>query len=238
MSAPQTASAPTFAPAIENARNYTRWILDQFDGSFGKNILEVGVGHGGYAEHMPSGASYCGLDVDPANVEGARRRHPGYRFVEGDVTSDSFVEEFRRLQPDTILCCNVIEHIQDDRLAVGHMLQVLAPRGRLLLLVPAGPALYNDLDRLAGHYRRYTKSSLLRAIPSELGQVRRLEYFNLVGALGWYANKFVRHRQIESAAVTKQVEFFDRMLVPAARLADGLTRRVFGQSLVTIVEKL
>jgi SAM-dependent methyltransferase len=226
----------TFAPAIENAVNYTRWVLAQFGGAIGSNIVEVGIGHGGYSRYMPPGADYCGVDIDPVNIEGARQRHRGSKFVQLDITTDAFVQQFEQVAPDTILCCNVIEHIRDDRLAVGNMLRVLAPKGKLLLFVPALPVLFNDLDRLAGHYRRYTKRSLRAAVP-DIGRIESLVYFNSVGAVGWFANKLVRHQEIDSARVAAQVAFFDRVLVPVSRIADRLTGRTFGQSLVAIVGK-
>jgi SAM-dependent methyltransferase len=226
----------TFAPAIESAVNYTAWVLEQFGDSIGSNIVEVGIGHGGYSRYMPRGANYCGVDIDPINVEGARLRHPRSKFVQADITTDDFVREFEPLAPDTILCCNVIEHIRDDRLAVGNMLRVLAPKGKLLLFVPALPVLFNDLDRLAGHYRRYTKRSLRAAIPAT-GRIESLVYFNSVGAVGWFANRLIPHRQIDSKSIAAQVEFFDRVLVPVSRIADRLTGRTFGQSLVAIVGK-
>jgi SAM-dependent methyltransferase len=226
----------TFAPAMESAKNYTRWVLRQFEGSFGRNVLEVGIGHGGYGDHVPASASYCGLDIDPKNVADARERYPSRSFIEGDVTSD----EFLRLEAkgfDTVLCCNVLEHIEDDRRAVRNMLRVLAAGGRLLLLVPALPSLFNDLDRIAGHQRRYTKATLSGTIDPALGRVKRLAYFNSVGALGWLANSFVRHENIESRSIAMQVAFFDRVMVPVSRVADRLVARSFGQSLVAVVEK-
>jgi SAM-dependent methyltransferase len=230
-------SGRTFAPAMESAKNYTQWVLRQFDGSFGRNVLEVGIGHGGYGDYVPTSASYCGLDIDPQNVAAARERYPSRSFIEGDVTSDEFVERLQVEGFDTVLCCNVLEHIEDDRRAVRNMLRVLVDGGRLLLLVPALPSLFNDLDRIAGHQRRYTKATLSAAIDPALGRVERLAYFNSVGALGWLANSFVRHKNIESRSIAMQVALFDRVMVPVSRVADRLVARSFGQSLVAVVEK-
>jgi SAM-dependent methyltransferase len=228
----------TFAPAMESAKNYTRWVLQQFEGSFGRNVLEVGIGHGGYGDHVPATSSYCGLDIDPQNVAEARGRYPSRSFIEGDVVSEDFVERLRTKGFDTVLCCNVLEHIDDDRRAVQNMLRVLIPGGRLLLLVPALPSLFNDLDRIAGHRRRYTKRTLSGIVDPALGRVKRLAYFNSVGALGWFANSLVRHKNIESRSIALQVALFDRLMVPVSRAADRLVARRLGQSLVAIVEKL
>lgn len=223
---------------MEEAQNYTRWVLDQFRDEFGGSVLEVGVGHGGYSSQMPAGVRYWGLDLEAASVAKARQKYPQREFFCADITGPDFVAKYAHLQPDSILCANVIEHIEDDRLAVGNLLRLLAPGGRLLLLVPALPGLYNDLDRLAGHHRRYIKARLLEAIPAELGTVQKLRYFNSIGALGWYANKFKRYDNIEDQAVSAQVRFFDRYVLPISRSVDKLIGGSFGQSLIAIVQKL
>lgn len=58
---------------------------------------------------------------------------------------------------DTILCVNVLEHIEDDATAIRRMDQILAADGHTLILVPAHQWLYGEYDRLDGHYRRYNK---------------------------------------------------------------------------------
>ena len=63
------------------------------------------------------------------------------------------------------------------------LLTTLEPQGHLLLLVPALELLYNDLDRLAGHHRRYSKAMMrdvLRGLP---GQVKVMDYFNPIGGM-------------------------------------------------------
>jgi 2-polyprenyl-3-methyl-5-hydroxy-6-metoxy-1,4-benzoquinol methylase len=37
---------------------------------------------------------------------------------------------------DTVVCLNVIEHVADDRRALANILEVLAPGGRAIILVP------------------------------------------------------------------------------------------------------
>ena len=52
------------------------------------------------------------------------------------------------------------------------MANALGPGGHLLILVPALQQLYGDLDRLAGHHRRYNKPLMLKACagaPIEIG---------------------------------------------------------------------
>jgi SAM-dependent methyltransferase len=67
---------------------------------------------------------------------------------------------------DLVVCLDVIEHLDDDVLALAEMGRVLKPGGRLLLAVPADPSLWSPHDDAVGHLRRYTRSSLLRAVAS------------------------------------------------------------------------
>lgn len=53
-----------------------------------------------------------------------------------------------------------LEHIPDDKAAVGELARVLKPGGVLVGTVPAGPEQWSDWDDWAGHLRRYTKSSM------------------------------------------------------------------------------
>jgi SAM-dependent methyltransferase len=61
---------------------------------------------------------------------------------------------------DAVLMLNVLEHIDDDGLAMQHVRRVLRPGGVAVIEVPAGPELYDVYDLLLMHYRRYTARGL------------------------------------------------------------------------------
>lgn len=223
---------------MEIADNYARWLVSAFDGFFGTRILDVGFGHLGLRRHLPSGSAYVGLDSDPDTVERARRASPRDRFVLADLQDPELPSRLAAFQPlDTVFCCNILEHVADDARAVRTLLGLLEPGGHLLLFVPALPMLYNDLDRLAGHHRRYTRSRLRGLVPTEMAQIRKLRYFNPIGAVGWWANGLLEHRSLESRRVSRQVELFDRVLVPISAALDPISSSFFGQSLVCVLKK-
>jgi SAM-dependent methyltransferase len=227
----------TFSPEIPQASRYARWIISTFEPFIGQAVLEVGFGHGTVRAHLPKGVQCVGLDVDPDVVEHASKEDPAATFVLGDVCAPSLRSLLAAWRFDTVLCVNVIEHVADDRSAVLNLLELLPSGGALLLFAPALPALYNDLDRLAGHYRRYRRSDLASLIPSELAHIRRLEYFNPLGAIGWWLNRFARHGSLADAGVGRQVRLFDRYAVPFSRRLNNLTRRWFGQSVLCVAKR-
>ena len=227
----------TFSPAMEHATHYIAWVLSRFRPFLRGDILEVGLGHGSYQPYLSAYGTYLGVDIDHDAVRRAQARFPQAAFAQADVTAAPLSAQIDERQFDAILCFNVLEHIEDHAAAVRALLGVLRPGGHLLIGVPAGPALFNDLDRLAGHYRRYRRRDLLALVPSDVASLHRLEYFNPIGALGWWANTLISHRALDTPAVSHQVEFFDRYVLPLSRLLNPLTRRFFGQSLLCVAER-
>jgi SAM-dependent methyltransferase len=227
----------TFSPEIPRAARYNRWVVEAFRGYYGKSVLEVGFGHGSARTLLGHEIQYVGVDLDALVVEQARRDDPTGTFVAADICEPDFTAALVEFRFDTVLCVNVIEHLADDRAGVAHLLDVLEPGGHLLLLVPALPALYNDLDRLAGHHRRYRKLDVGRLVPTERASIKRLEYFNPIGAVGWWLNGFTGHDSLASAQVGRQVRLFDRYAIPASRALNRVTRGWFGQSVLCVAER-
>jgi hypothetical protein len=64
--------------------------------------------------------------------------------------------------------------------------RAIRPGGVVAVLVPAHPALYCDLDKNLGHFRRYTEASLVGLFREAGFVVETSRFFNWVGAVGWY----------------------------------------------------
>jgi glycosyltransferase involved in cell wall biosynthesis len=62
---------------------------------------------------------------------------------------------------DTILCINLLQTLKDDGKALKTISSILAPKGRLVLFVPATNSLYRGRDGKLQDYRRYAKKDLI-----------------------------------------------------------------------------
>jgi SAM-dependent methyltransferase len=229
--------AHTYSEAMLDAVNYSRWVIGAFKSDYGRCILEVGLGHGGFRPYFPNDRAYIGLDIDADVVAGANERYPGDAIIQGDVMDPRLLDTLRPYGIDTVFCANVLEHIEDDRAAVENMLGLLPPGGRLLVFAPAHPSLYNDMDRLAGHHRRYSRSGLVNLMPNRRAVIKRIHYFNPLGGFGWWMNRFSHPKSLDDPSINRQVRFFDRYVLPLSRLLNPLTAGVFGQSIACVVEK-
>lgn len=228
----------TYSSAIATAHRYTQWMLSPFTSHLCGDIVEVGIGHGNYHETIAQFGSYFGIDLDDRSIIAAKQRFPMGNFFKADILETGFLDEILPTKADCIISFNVLEHIERDDLALQNLIDALKVGGRLMVAVPAMMSLYNDLDRLAGHYRRYCVKDfkcLLAGLPV---QIEKLCYFNPIGAIGWWINRFRRHESLNSDEVNGQIELFEKYILPVSKFFDPLTRRFFGQSLICMVCRL
>jgi SAM-dependent methyltransferase len=229
--------AETYSSAIADAQKYMAWIVDTFRPYLRGRILEVGIGHGYYSGMLSEFGDYLGVDHDVESVAEARAAFPAQRFAPCDILQR---DQLRALLPsgaDAIVSINVLEHIEDDAKAIANLVDTLNPGGHLLLSVPALMMLYNDLDRLAGHCRRYTTSGM-KALLAELPvEIVKLCYFNPIGGLGWWVNSLKRYQSLNEGGINSQIRVFDRYVVPVSRAVDPLFRPFFGQSVTCIARR-
>ncbi|MBI2072183.1 MAG: class I SAM-dependent methyltransferase [Gemmatimonadetes bacterium] len=218
---------------MATARAFNRWMYQRLGPWIGRRVLEVGSGIGNMSQFIADRERVVLTDTDAGYRERLRARFAHRANVAvrelslPDIPDGLVAERF-----DTIVCLNVLEHIEDDRAALAALRGLLAPGGRLVLVVPAVPFLYGTLDRALGHYRRYTRS-LLRERYAEAGLAApRLEYVNLAGLLGWWlAARVLRRETIPPG----WLRVYDT-LVPLFRLEWLLPWRI-GQSLIAICER-
>jgi 2-polyprenyl-3-methyl-5-hydroxy-6-metoxy-1,4-benzoquinol methylase len=223
-----------------NAPRFNRWMFNTIRRYCRGHVLEVGSGIGNlsklYLEHnMPLTVSdlrteYCTI------LQQKFGSNPLLRGIESvELALPDFNEKYSPLMGrfDTVVASNVVEHIADDRLAIQNCMDMLKPGGHVIILVPAYQALYNEFDTELGHFRRYTKRSLVSLLKEAGLQVMHQQYFNAVGMAGWVLNGNIRKKKLIPAA---QLRFFDKM-VPVVKLVDLLTFHQIGLSVIAVGRK-
>ena len=60
-------------------------------------------------------------------------------------------EDFAPFRMDTVICLNVLEHIQDDQETLRRCCALLPSGGRVVLIIPALQRLYGEIDKVIGH---------------------------------------------------------------------------------------
>lgn len=229
----------TMSPELADAKNYYRWVFDRIAPYLGDRILDIGGGYGSHLDPIVrSGRRVLSVDHSPEATEWMESRfgdQSGFETLCADFDAEETRRELLARDFDTIVCLNVLEHIEDDLAALKGMGAILGKGGTLVLQIPAHPRLYGRLDSLAGHYRRYTASGMEKLLTAAGFDNLRIEYFNRFGVLPWLINgRLFKPKRMDTEGVGLQVRIFDHYLVPVARLVDAVLRLPFGQSLIAI----
>jgi len=220
---------------LGEAMAYHRWIFEKIKPYLGGDILEVGCGIGNLTGLLMSQGKVVVADVNEGYlqiVEEKYRDHPNLKGILawdlGQLPPQNLNKPF-----ETIVCSNVLEHVEDDGAVLKNLCHLLPIGGRLIVLVPALKVLYNTLDRELGHFRRYNRKELTQKLTGNGLRICYLRYFNLFGILGWFVNGTILRRHL---LLERQVRIFDKM-VPQFISLERVIPTLVGQSLIAVGEK-
>jgi len=219
---------------LSSVSNYNHWMANTLEPYVGQKVVELGCGIGNILQYYLLRKKLIGIDLDPNLINYCKKKfedHSNCEFICADIFEDDIKLDSNI---DTILSMNVIEHIEDDRKALKWMVDNLSLNGSLVILVPAHPLIYGEIDKAAGHYRRYVMEDLITKIEGTGCKVTANFYFNCIGFFGWGLNsRLLKKKTIPN----KQTLMYDRYIAPLQAWAEGIIHPPFGQSLVVVAHK-
>lgn len=151
------------------------------------SILEIGGGTGFIAEELiKQGFDVAMGDIHWNGLNFAKSRgiKTLYQF---DLFHPPFQEEF-----DVVCLFDVLEHLEDDFLALKCIEKMLKPKGKVILTVPAHQWLWCQDDVTAGHRRRYTRKSLKNLFLKAGFEIISVEYFFMAILPFLFLRKFLK----------------------------------------------
>ena len=222
-----------YLDSLGELEGYNSWLVDTFAPFMGGKVLEVGAGTGTVTTRLARlGAvnSITAIEPDPARFEtlstAARRLSGGCAVTPLLGTIDATNEVF-----DTVLYCNSAEHIRDLIPELVAASARCAPDGRLVVFGPAHEALYSEIDRMSGHWRRFVTSRLTRDFRAAGYEVMHAQYLDPVGAIAYFAGGRVGG---VSSLSPRLLWIFERIVLPISRLVTPLTRRFMGKNVLVV----
>jgi SAM-dependent methyltransferase len=226
-------------PQVESLRRmagapaYNRWLVDRARPYLGRRVLDAGAGSGTLTRLVAGEVDeVVALEPDAEllpHLRGAVAGEPNVTVVHAAAEQLPALSLGRF---DSVLCLNVLEHVADDEGALRSFRAALVPGGRVLLLVPAHPRLYGEIDRVVDHERRYSRPGLESLLARCGLEVVALRPVNPLGALGWLvSSRLLRRRHVPEGPLRA----YDR-LVPLLRPLDRLPLP-FGLSLWAVARR-
>jgi 2-polyprenyl-3-methyl-5-hydroxy-6-metoxy-1,4-benzoquinol methylase len=226
--------------AMGKADRFNRWMYQTIKPHCKGKVLEIGSGAGNISKYFLADDFNITLsDIRESYCHQLSQKFGTESGLDGiiklNLTDPHFNQSHKKLfnSFDTVFALNVVEHIEDDVLAINNAHKLLRPGGHLIILVPSYQKLYNRFDTGLGHYRRYTKKSLSRIFLLNDFTIIAKKYFNLIGIFGWFfSGRILRKEMIPEG----QMKIFNR-LVPLFKIADTAIFQRFGLSTIVVGKK-
>ncbi len=206
---------------MATAKRFNRWMADTLRPYMKGSVLEIGAGIGNMAELLCGGSEqYVATDTAGEHLRELQARLAHAPHLTVQVCDAATAEHYRIFAErfDTVLCLNVLEHIEDDRATLANIWSALRPGGRAIILVPQGARAFGSLDEVLHHKRRYSKAELAGKMAQAGFHVSEILSFNRVTYPGWLLNARILRRQTLSIT---QLRLFD-LLVPIWKRIDPL----------------
>lgn len=224
--------------AIKEADAFNRWMFEQIAPFMESPMLEIGSGIGNISKCcLNEGHSLVMTDIRTEYIDFLKENLSEHQqnILQLDLVDENFDEKHKSQfgKFKTVFALNVVEHIENDSLAIHNATKLLCAEGKLIILVPAHAMLYNKIDRNLFHFKRYgfrDLSQLMQTPPLKLDTIKG---FNGLGIAAWvYGGLFSRKGVIAG----DDMKLYNR-LVPIAKLLDRLTFFKIGLSLIAVSRK-
>jgi len=221
--------------ALEQAPRFNQWMYEVIKPYVGSQVAELGSGRGNLSKLLKSHGKVLLTDNRDEYLNELKARWPEDKRLDVatlDLCNAAQYERLRDFQPDTVVCLNVLEHIEDDEAVLRNLFGVLPEQSRLVFLVPFNPKLTSEFDRQIGHFRRYAAGELEEKMRAAGFTVERQFFFNKIGVLAWWVGNTVsKQRTITSW----QLKLYN-LLTPIFRLIDPILP-MSGLSTIVVARK-
>ena len=202
---------------LNRAPRFTQWMADVIRPYLGERVLEIGAGTGNLTLQLIPRKLYYASDINPHYLTYLQNLIPEHPYLRVGYTDGEKHDSFPSDQKfDTVICLNVVEHLQNDYGALRNILDALEDNGRAIVLVPCGPGLYGTLDTVLGHFRRYTKPQFTELAARAGFQLEELLSFNRFGSPAWWLNGRLLRRKTFGLWQIKMLN----LLTPIVRMID------------------
>jgi 2-polyprenyl-3-methyl-5-hydroxy-6-metoxy-1,4-benzoquinol methylase len=226
--------------AVSGAKNFNQWMYETIRPFCNGRILEIGSGIGNISEFFLNNNTNISLsDIRPAYCQQLQSRFSANKNLQQvfciDLVHPNFDNEYETLLEnfDTVFALNVVEHIENDSLAIANCRKLLKSGANLIILVPAYQWLYNRFDKELHHYRRYNKGSLIKLFSKQGLEIIKAKYFNFMGIPGWFfSGKILKNNSIPKG----QMKLYDK-LVPVFKVVDKILFSKTGLSVIAVGKK-
>jgi 2-polyprenyl-3-methyl-5-hydroxy-6-metoxy-1,4-benzoquinol methylase len=205
---------------MERLPNYFDWVYGFYKDLIRGTVVELGCGAGlGLRVYRHQAVRIVAVDFNPELLRRIRAVYPGEQIETRSIDLIGDWNALREIRADVVILMDVLEHFKDDATLFRRAVDLLAPGGHVIAKVPAQQALYSDIDRASGHFRRYDRSDIEALLAAADVELRDLRQMNRLGALS-YRLKRRSKTSFSRSFSTRQLQLIN-LLIPVLRRIDA-----------------
>lgn len=156
-------------------------------------VLEIGCGNGDVLKVLEQRYKcVVGCDISKFALSKMDKRF-------NVLLADAIKLPFRNNSFELIVAIDVLEHIENDRIAFESWTNLLMDGGILVLSVPYNQKLWDVDDEKVGHYRRYNYADIQNLATQNNLQLECIKYsgFPFYRVIRWILNRIGKYREMK-----------------------------------------
>lgn len=153
-------------------------------------ILNVGVATGATSESLAQFGHVTSIEYEQACIDFTQSK-TDLVIEQGTILDLNFPDE----SFDLVCSFDVIEHVENDKLAASELIRVCKKGGYVSITVPAFMSLWSQHDVINHHFKRYTKGEVERLFSGVISP-KYISYFNFPLSIPIFFVRFLDQRII------------------------------------------
>jgi glycosyltransferase involved in cell wall biosynthesis len=215
---------------LARIERYNQWIADVCAPFMRGRVAEVGAGTGTMTPLFRAVEGVTSLvSIEPDSERAERLRVAAKDMDDVEVVEGTLADAGSTF--DTVLYCNSLEHIEAFLPELQLARASLADGGRLVIFGPGHEALYGEVDRVSGHWRRFSLRHLTADVRSQGFTIEAARYLDPLGALGYLASSRLRRT---SALSPRALQVYESVVLPPSKALGALTGQRFGKNVLVV----
>jgi SAM-dependent methyltransferase len=216
--------------------NYYRWMYGYVRKYLTGTVVDLGCGSGlGVRHYADRAQAVYAVDFNADLLAQIDRHFAGkpVTTIRADLISEW--GKLKDIAADAVLMMDLVEHFEDDVQLLNNAAGILKPEGHMVFKVPAQRALYGEMDRASGHYRRYDLKDIKELARKAGLQVRATHRMN---PLGGFLYRFRKDKKKNFSLTFSNFQLrLINALIPLIRLFDYLPFLPAQSYIVVLVKK-
>lgn len=154
--------AATIGPSALSRYRIIMRLVKEFQ--FKDGLLDIGSGTGTLMAKLIDLSGFkevLGSDFSEEAVKLGREK--GLEVFRADIIK---LSDFKDRRFNSVICSEVLEHIEDDAKALSNICQLIEKGGKVLITVPYSMEYWSIHDEFSGHVRRYGAKELADKVES------------------------------------------------------------------------